>query len=391
MLQLQTKNMDICRISKLLANYNIKASITNSAITLDGDVSNDLLTQLCSSIDINTVQNFTSQEPLYQPIKTPFIKSEKNIKTEVLEKPKKIESTVMEENENIETTPKHPTLSHLPSKYDLLYSEVKRGEVYLCDFGKPYGSEYGFKKYAIVIQNDEGNLHSPTTIVIVCTTEHLKRLPVHFHCTFSSQNMLDYDLTRVGSAENVIMAEHIQTIDKTRLRKYIGTLTPEFMKVIERKVNISLDLSQDEKIIEKKVYVDKPIPKNTMVDSEPPKERKDVNKVKIQLLSFVDNNELLKISQSSSIDEIKVQRILELFGFDFKKRGVQYLLKAIMVSLKNDYFNLETLSESVSRSECIEKEEIKRLIVARVKEKFAFRKAPTIEFIRLVNNYLVKH
>ena len=26
-------------------------------------------------------------------------------------------------------------------KYDLLYPTVKRGEVYLCDFGKPYGSE----------------------------------------------------------------------------------------------------------------------------------------------------------------------------------------------------------------------------------------------------------
>lgn len=78
-----------------------------------------------------------------------------------------------------------------------------------------------------------------------------------------------------------------------------------------------------------------------------------------------------------------------MFGFDFKKNGVQYLVKAIIASPKDAYFNLETLSESVSRTESIDKEEVKRLIVARVKETFSFRKAPTIHFIRLVN-FLLK-
>lgn len=379
MLQLQTKANDICRIIKLLVKYNIKASITDSVITLEGDVSDELLTQLCSGININAVQNFISQEPLYVSKETSFTKSEERIPTEVVDKPKQVEST--------QTI---PTLSHNPSEYDLIYSEVKRGEVYLCDFGEPYGSEQGFKRYAIVIQNDDGNLHSPTTIVIACTTEHKKRLPVHFHCTFSSRNMIDYDLARVDSAENVIMAEQIQTVDKTRLRKYIGILTPEFMKIIDGKIDISLHLSREVKTIEKKVYVDRPVPEKTIVDPETPKERKDVNMVQVKLLSFVDINELLKISKSYSSDDVKAQRILELFGFDCKRNGVQYLLKAIIASPKDAYFNLETLSESVSRTEGIEKEEVKRLIVARVKEAFGFRKAPTIDFIRLVNNFLVK-
>ena len=57
MLQLQTKSIDICRISKLLVKYKVKASITDSVITLDGDVSDELLTELCGSIDINSVHN----------------------------------------------------------------------------------------------------------------------------------------------------------------------------------------------------------------------------------------------------------------------------------------------------------------------------------------------
>ena len=373
MLQLQAKSIDICRISKLLVKYNIKASITDSVITLNCDVSDELLTQLCGSIDINVVQNFISEEPLYVPNETISAKSEECIQTEVVSIPKEVDTT------------QPPSAS--PSVYDLIYPEVKRGEVYLCDFGEPYGSEQGFKRYAIVIQNDDGNLHSPTTIVIACTTKPKKILPVHFNCTFSSKNMIDYDLARVGNKENVILMEQIYTVDKTKLRKYLGTLTPDFMKILEGKIEISLHLSREVKTIVKqeKVYVERP---KTM--AEEPQERKDVNMTQVQLLSFVDIKELMRISQSISTDEVKTKKILDLFGFDINRNGVQYLLKAIIASPKNAYFNLETLSEAVSRMEGIDKEEIKRLIIARVKETFGFRKSPTIDFIRLVNIFLVK-
>lgn len=360
MLQLQTKAVDICRISKLLVKYNVKASITDSVITLDGDVSDELLTKLCDSVDINAVQNFISE--------------------------------VVEEPEKIETQQASPVLSnHLP-KYDLIYPTVKRGQVYWCDLGIPYGSEMGFMRPVIIVQNDSVNSSSPTTIAIPCTTTYRKHISTHYHCTFSSQNMVDFDSARVDTRKTNICAESIRCVNKTCLRKYIGTLTPEFMKIVQEKLDIALDLSRKVKTIVKqeKVYIDRPVPKKAIDDPETPKERKDVNMVQVQLLSFVDINELLKISQSSSTDEVKAQKILELFGFDFKKNGVQYLLKAILVFPKDAYFNLETLSEKVSQKEGIDKEEIKRLIIARVKENFGFKKAPTIDFIRLVNNFLVK-
>lgn len=113
--------------------------------------------------------------------------------------------------------------------------------------------------------------------------------------------------------------------------------------------------------------------------------------VQIQLLSLVDINELLKIAQSRDSDNVKAEKILKLFGFDMQKNGVQYLFKAIILSPKGAYFNLETLCDSVAKSEPnSEKDEIKRLIVARIKEQFNFRKAPTIDFIRLVNSFLIK-
>lgn len=373
MLQFQTKSINICRISKLLVKYNIKSSITDSVITLEGDIPDDLLTQLCDRININGIQNFISQEPLSALSETSFSQNEKSAQAEVVEKPKDIATVCAEEKQQVEKIQATPILSHNTSEYDIIYSKVKRGEVYLCDFGEPYGSEQGFMRYAIIAQNDDGNFHSPTTIVIACTSEHKKRLPVHLHCAFSSSNMVDYDLEKVGSTENVIMAEQIRTVDKTRLRKYLGMLTTDFMEQIDEKLNISLQLSQ-----------------KVMVDPNAPKERKDVNMVQIRLLSFVDINELLKISQEHATDEVKAEKILKLFGFDFNKKGVLYVLKAIIASPKDVYFNLETLSESVSKEESIDKEEVKRLIVARVKETFGFRKAPTVDFIRLVNSFLLK-
>lgn len=377
MLQLQTNTINVCRIGKLLAKYNIKASITDSLITLDGDIPDDLLTQLCNEISINFITNFVSNEPLSE--NTSCVNSEE------IENESKVEAA---------------QICSDSSKFDLIYPEVKRGEVYECDFGTPHGSEQGFLRYAIVIQNNLGNEFSPTTIVIACSTEPKKDLPVHLYSTFSSKNMSDYDLNRVGTSENVIMAEQIRTVNKTRLRRYVGSLTPEFMEQIEEKIYISLDLKPKEtivekevfvdKIVEKKVYVDKIVPLKEETDVKPQKEQRDINMVQVQLLSFVNINELIKISQSKSTDEIKAKKILELFNFDFTKKGVEYLLKAIIASPKTNYFNLETLSDIVSKEENDDKDEIKRLIVARVKENFGFRKAPTIDFIRLINNFLSK-
>ena len=119
---------------------------------------------------------------------------------------------------------------------------------------------------------------------------------------------------------------------------------------------------------------------------------RDLNLTQIQLLSFVDIDELLFISKSSIKDSKKSYKILQVFGFDFSKNGVQYLLDAICIAPKSKYFNLETLSQKLSETGeyTIEASEIQRLIVARVKERFKLKKSPTIDFIRLVNRLLTK-
>lgn len=382
MLQLQTKTFDICRISKLLAKYKIKASISEQVITLDGEISDELMNELCDGLIICNVQNFFSE--VFPPTLNEYDLPKRD---EIVYNSTKGEAVVEEALSNVILAPQ------IIEKYDLLYPTVKRGEVYLCDFGEPYGSEQGNKRYAIVVQNDCGNIHSPTTIVLACTTKQKRSISVHHQFVFSNENMIDYDEKRVGMEQNVVMAEQIRTVDKTRLRKFLGTMTPKFMKKMQEIIDISLNLQRQEKVITKteKVYVDRPVYINVPADTNSPKERKDLNMVQIQLLSLVDVNELLKIAKVTDSNKIKVQKILQLFGFDMQRNGVQYLFKAILISPKEAYFNLESLCESVAKSEPnIEKDEIKRLIVARIKEQFKFRKSPTIDFIRLVNSFLIQ-
>lgn len=371
MLQLHLKEFDISRISKLLVKYRIKASIANQTITLDGNISDELLIQLCDDVTICSVQNFSSEISA-------------NV-SDSSEETKKV-------NHMVQGRTNTTLISQTMPDYDLIFSKVRYGEVYWCDLGKPFGSEQGYRRPVIVVQNKHGNIFSATTIVLPCTSKSNNQLPVHYSFTFSNENMINYNDT-VPAAKNTVMAEQIMVIDKRRLRKFIGTMNDKFMEKIQKLINLSLNLTRPEKIITKteKVYIEKPVYQNMPVDPNAPKEHKDLNIVQIKLLSLVNINELFEISKYSNSDEVKVQKIIKLFGFDIQKNGVQYLVKAILISPKDMYFNLDTLCENISKDETnVEKEEIKRLIVARVKEFLKFKKSPTIDFIRLVNRFLSK-
>lgn len=372
MLQLQTNNIDICRITKLISKYNIKSTLTNSTITLDGDISDELIKHLCNEIGITIIQNFVGD---IQPIN-----SQNTLSNNVEEK---------EKNEIFET----PSISsdNIVSN-DIKFDTVKRGEVYWCDFGIPYGHEQGGLRPAIIVQNDIGNLRSSTTIVIPCTTSKNKMYNRSFHhsFTFSPNTLIDFDCSKIKPTQNVILIEQIRTIDKSRLTEYIGRIKPEIMVNIEEKIDLCL---YSQKNTNTKAIVSNPtatVSKHQIkpVTVENINHHPYFNPIQKQLLSVVDINKLCEISQSDSDINIKIENMLKLFGFNLKQNGMEYLVKAIDISLKNTYFTLGTLSESVFKNTGVNKETIERLIVARVKENFKLKKAPTMDFIRLINIFL---
>jgi mRNA interferase MazF len=112
----------------------------------------------------------------------------------------------------------------------------KRGEIYLVDFNPARGSEQAGERPAMVIQNDTGNLYSPTTIVAACSTAINKPFPFMFNIT-AKESGLNYD-------SSVNLAQ-ILTIDKNRLVKMIGSLPASKIINLNNAIINSLGLHKD--------------------------------------------------------------------------------------------------------------------------------------------------
>lgn len=111
---------------------------------------------------------------------------------------------------------------------------VKRGDIYFADLNPVIGSEQGGVRPVLIIQNDKGNRHSPTVIIAPITTSNKPDMATHVKLT---------DLSGLKRA-SVVLLEQIRTIDRKRLKDYIGTVTDRQMLVINRAIVISLGLNK---------------------------------------------------------------------------------------------------------------------------------------------------
>ena len=111
-------------------------------------------------------------------------------------------------------------------------SMISRGELYSACLDPVVGSEQGGIRPVLVIQNDVGNRHSPTVIVLAVTGQLNKaRLPTHVPISCEGTGLV---------RDSVVLAEQIRTLDKRRLRERIGALRPEVMAQVTEAVKISL-------------------------------------------------------------------------------------------------------------------------------------------------------
>lgn len=113
-------------------------------------------------------------------------------------------------------------------------TRISRGDIYYADLNPVVGSEQGGVRPVLVVQNDVGNLHSPTVIVAAITTRDLKtEIPTHISIE---------GLTNGLKRESMVLLEQIRTIDRTRLQEYIGHLGIRSMNHVNNALAISLGL-----------------------------------------------------------------------------------------------------------------------------------------------------
>lgn len=108
---------------------------------------------------------------------------------------------------------------------------VRRGDVFWVDLGTPTGSIQGGLRPVVIIQNDIGNFHSPTVLVVSGTTKEKKAMPTHVIIDDGTM----YDPT-------TFMCEQVHVINKSDLQERIGRLTDSNMRKVDGAIRISLGL-----------------------------------------------------------------------------------------------------------------------------------------------------
>lgn len=108
--------------------------------------------------------------------------------------------------------------------------KFQRGDIYFVKLEAGVGSEQNGARPAVILQNDVGNIYSPTLIVAALTSKTDKKVTQATHCQVEED----------GLKPSIVQAEQIFTIDKSRVLKFVGHLSPENMRRVDDAVKISL-------------------------------------------------------------------------------------------------------------------------------------------------------
>ncbi len=114
-------------------------------------------------------------------------------------------------------------------------TRVIRGGIYLVDLRERVGSEQGGLRPVVVIQNDNGNRFSPTTIICPLTSKNKQMKETHVILTPDDCGVI---------MDSTVLCEQITTIDKSRIKSKVGEIrNPQKICDIEEKILISFGIS----------------------------------------------------------------------------------------------------------------------------------------------------
>ena len=114
--------------------------------------------------------------------------------------------------------------------------QVKRGDIYYANLDPFVGRETGKTRPVLVIQNDIGNMYSPTIIVAIITEYSEKKASYPICVATKKDNGL--------KKASVVNLSQIRTIDKKRLiTPKLATLSNSSMRKIDDALKNSLALS----------------------------------------------------------------------------------------------------------------------------------------------------
>ena len=116
----------------------------------------------------------------------------------------------------------------------------RRGDVYWVNLDPFFGSEQGGTRPVLVLQNDDGIFNSPTLIVAPMSSRIYKRTDLPAHVVLDQVEGLN--------GPSLVMLEQIKTIDKKRVKSYIGRFTRGQMDMFDDALSGTLGINIPETV-----------------------------------------------------------------------------------------------------------------------------------------------
>lgn len=113
----------------------------------------------------------------------------------------------------------------------------RRGEIYWVSLDPTIGSEIAKTRPCLIVSNDVGNQYAARVIVAAITSRGVDRV-------FPFEVLVPAGEGGLNDASKVVL-DQIRTVDKRRLGRRIGTLSPALMQAVDRAIRISLALGGD--------------------------------------------------------------------------------------------------------------------------------------------------
>lgn len=115
-------------------------------------------------------------------------------------------------------------------------NKIKRGDIYYVNLFDANGREEAGVRPCLILQNNKGNKHSPTTIIapISSRMEHAS-LPIHAVVSCQTSGL---------TTASMVFLEQIRVIDKSRLLTKIGYIPLYMMDNIDKALKISVGLNK---------------------------------------------------------------------------------------------------------------------------------------------------
>ena len=110
---------------------------------------------------------------------------------------------------------------------------IKRGDIFLVNFDPTLGAEIQKTRPALVVSNDINNVHSPI-VPISPITSNVTRV-----YSFEVEIPAGMGGLKIRSK---IMVHQTRAVDKIRLIKRLGQLTPSIMTEVDQALKIHYDL-----------------------------------------------------------------------------------------------------------------------------------------------------